>query len=262
VSTTPPPLPADLTVGLTRLKLAAMRNLAPELLVTAKTQRWKPEEFLRTLVEAEIAAREASNARTRMRAATFPVTKTLAEFDLGASSVPAATFDYLSSLEWIRAAENTCLIGPAGTGKSHLLVALGVAAVEHGHRVRYFAAADLVETLYRGLADNSVGKVIDTVLRNDLIIIDELGFAPLDPTGAQLLFRFVAAAYERRSLGIASHWPFESWGRFLPEHTTAVSMLDRLLHHCHTVITNGDSYRMREARTAAPPSTGRSRQAS
>lgn len=262
MSTTPPPLAADLTAGLKRLKLAAMRNLAPELLVTAKTQRWKPEEFLRTLVEAEIAAREASNARTRMRAAAFPVTKTLAEFDLAASSVPAATFDYLSSLEWIRGAENTCLIGPAGTGKSHLLVALGVAAVEAGHRVRYFAAADLVETLYRGLADNSVGKVIDTVLRNDLIIIDELGFAPLDATGAQLLFRFVAAAYERRSLGIASHWPFESWGRFLPEHTTAVSMLDRLLHHCHTVVTNGDSYRMREARTAAPPAPGRSRQAS
>ena len=139
-------------------------------------------------------------------------------------------------------------LGPAGTGKSHMLVALGIAAVEAGHRVRYFTAADLVETLYRGLADNSVGKVIETLLRNELVLIDELGFAPLDDTGAQLLFRFVAAAYERRSLGIGSHWPFESWGRFLPEHTTAVSMLDRLLHHCHTVVTDGDSYRMKQAR--------------
>ena len=112
-----------------------------------------------------------------------------------------------------------------------MLIALGVAAVHAGHKVRYFTAADLVETLYRGLADNTVGKVIDTLLRNDLVIIDELGFAPLDDTGAQLLFRFVAAAYERRSLGVSSHWPFEDWGRFLPEHTTAVSMLDRLLHH-------------------------------
>ena len=247
-ATSPPPLPADLTEGLKRLKMAAMRQLAPELLVTAKTQRWKPEEFLRTLVEAEIAARDASNARTRHRQATFPVTKTLEEFDVTASSIPPATFDYLSSLEWIRAAENLCLIGPAGTGKSHMLVALGIAAVEAGHRVRYFTAADLVETLYRGLADNSVGRVIDTLLRNDLVIVDELGFAPLDDTGAQLLFRFVAAAYERRSLGIGSHWPFESWGRFLPEHTTAVSMLDRLLHHCHTVVTDGDSYRMKQAR--------------
>jgi DNA replication protein DnaC len=247
-ATTPPVLEADLAAGLKRLKLAAMRRLAPELLITAKTQRWKPEEFLRTLVEAEITSRDASNARTRMRAANFPVAKTLEEFDVTASSVPASTFDYLASLEWIRAAENVCLIGPAGTGKSHLLVGLGVAAVAAGHRVRYFTAAELVETLYRGLADNSVGRVIDTVLRNDYVIVDELGFAPLDDTGAQLLFRFVAAGYERRALGIGSHWPFEAWGRFLPEHTTAVSMLDRLLHHCHTVVTDGESYRMREAR--------------
>jgi DNA replication protein DnaC len=241
VTAAPPPLAADLNAGLRRLKLAAMRRLAPELLVTARTQRWNPEEFLRTLIDAEITARDESNARTRMRNAAFPVTKQLAEFDVAASSIPQATFDYLASLEWIRAAENACLIGPAGTCKSHVLAALGVAAVEAGHKVRYFTAAELVETLYRALADNSVGRVIDTLLRNDLIICDELGFAPLDDTGAQLLFRFVAAAYERRSLGIGSHWPFESWGRFLPEHTTAVSLLDRLLHHCHVVITSGDS---------------------
>nr|MBA2254528.1 ATP-binding protein [Chloroflexota bacterium] len=159
------------------------------------------------------------------------------------------TFDYLASLEWIRARENLVLVGPAGTGKSHLLVALGLAAVEAGIRVRYFAAVELVETLYRGLADNSVGRVIEGVLRADLVIVDELGFAPLDDVGTQLLFRFVAAAYERRSLGVASHWPFESWGRFLPEHTTAVSLLDRLLHHASVVVTEGESFRMREARS-------------
>src|SRR3954447_15771292 len=179
-ASTPPPLPADLTDGLKRLKMAAMRRLAPELLVTAKTQRWKPEEFLRTLVEAEITARDASNARNRMRQAAFPVVKRLEEVDGAASPIPAATFDYLSSMEWIRAAENLCMIGPAGTGKSHVLVAVGIAAVEHGYRVRYFTAADLVETLYRGLADNSVGRVIETLLRNDLVLVDELGFAPLD----------------------------------------------------------------------------------
>jgi DNA replication protein DnaC len=244
----PPALAPDLAAGLRRLKLAAMRQLAPELLITAKTQRRAPEELLRTLVEAEITARDASNARTRLKSAAFPVTKTLDEFDLSASSIPKATFGYLASLEWIPARENLCLVGPAGTGKSHLLVALGVAAVQAGHKVRYFTAAELIETLYRGLADNSVGKVIDTLLRNELIIIDEVGFAPLDDTGAQLLFRVIAAAYERRAVGVGSHWPFESWGRFLPEHTTAVSLLDRLLHHASVVVTDGESYRMREAR--------------
>jgi DNA replication protein DnaC len=242
-------LAPDLHAGLRRLKLAAMRALAPELLVTAKTQRWAPEELLRTLVEAEICARDASNARHRLKAAAFPVAKTLEEFDVAASSIPRATFDYLASLEWIGAHENLCLVGPAGTGKSHTLIALGVAAVQAGHRVRYFTAAELVETLYRGLADNSVGRGIQALLRADLVIVDELGFAPLDDTGAQLLFRFIAAAYERRALGVGSHWPFDQWGRFLPEHTTAVSLLDRLLHHSIVVVTEGESFRMRQARS-------------
>ena len=245
MTATPPALAPDLADGLRRLKLAAMRHLAPELLRTAKTQRWTPEELLRTLVEAEITARDASNARTRLKTAAFPVLKSLDEFDRTASTINPATLDYLASLEWISARENLCLVGPAGTGKSHLLVALGVAAVDAGHRVRYFTAAELVETLYRGLADNSVGRVIDTLLRNDLIICDEVGFAPLDDTGAQLLFRFIAAAYERRALGIASHWPFESWGRFLPEHTTAVSLLDRLLHHANVVSHQGNANGLR-----------------
>jgi DNA replication protein DnaC len=256
-ATTAPALPADLEAGLKRLKLATVRALGPELLQTAKTQRWSPEELLRTLIEAEIAAREAANTTRRHKAAGFPVVKTLDEFDLGAASIPRATFDYLAGLEWIRAAENTALVGPAGTGKSHLLVALGHAAVEAGHRVRYLTAAELVETLYRGLADNSVGRVIDTLLRHDLIILDEIGFAPLDDTAAQLLFRLVAAAYERRSLAIASHWPFEQWGRFLPEQTTAVSLLARPAtaplprrHHDRRVVPDAPSPNQR--RTTPP----------
>ena len=168
----PPPLAPDIAAGLRRLKLATMRQLAPELLVTAKTQRWAPEELLRTLVDAEITARDASNARTRMKAAAFPVTKTLDELDRSACSIPGPTLDYLASLEWITARENLCLVGPAGTGKSHVLVAIGIDAVAAGHKVRYFTAADLVDTLYRGLADNSAGKVIENLLRNDLILVD------------------------------------------------------------------------------------------
>ncbi len=243
-----PVLAADLDAGLRRLKMATMRRLAPELLLTAKTQRWAPEDLLRTLVEAEIAARDASNAASRLKAAAFPVKKSLEELDTTASSIPRPTLDYLASLEWIAARENVCLVGPAGTGKSHVLVALGHAGVAAGHRVRYFSAVELVETLYRGLADNSVGRVIESIMRADVVLLDEVGFAPLDDTGAQLFFRFVAAAYERRSLGIASHWPFDQWGRFLPEHNTAVSLLDRLLHHAVVVVTDGESYRMRQAR--------------
>jgi DNA replication protein DnaC len=252
-----PALAPDLELGLRRLKLRAIRSLAPEVLQTAKVQRWAPDELLRTLVDAEINARDQANEASRRRQAGFPVAKSIEEFKVAESSIPQATFDYLASLEWIAAHENLVLVGPPGTGKSHLLVGLGDAALRSGKRVRYFAAAARVETLYRGLADNSVGRLIEGLLRADLVIIDELGFAPLDDTGSQLLFRFVAAAYERRSLGIASHWPFEEWGRFLPEHSTAVALLDRLLHHAITVVTSGDSFRMREARIrgGGPPPT-------
>ena len=116
MTTTPPPLPADLDAGLRRLRLSAIRKLSPELLVTATTQRWKPEELLRVFVEAEIVSRDLSNARARMKVAAFPVIKTLEEFDVVASSVSRQTFDYLASLEWIRAKENLCLVGPPGIG--------------------------------------------------------------------------------------------------------------------------------------------------
>jgi DNA replication protein DnaC len=244
-----PELAPDLIQGLKRLKLSRMRALAPEVRRVAKTQRWTPEELLRTLVEAEIAARDAANEAARRKAAGFPVREALDDFKVAQSAVPQPTFAYLASLEWLRTAENLCLIGPPGTGKSHLLVGLGEAAVTAGLRVRYFVAPDLVETLYRGLADNSVGRLLTQLLRADLIIIDELGFAPLDDVGTQLLFRLVAAAYERRSLAVASHWPFAEWGRFLPQQTTAAALLDRLLHHAVIVVTAGESFRMREART-------------
>ena len=173
----------DLVENLRRLKLATIREEAAEVLQNAKTQRLSAEDVLRTLVTAEINGRDAANRRIRLKQAGFPALKTLETLNLTTSSIPRPTFEYLGSLEWIRAAENALLVGPAGTGKSHCLIGLGYRAIERGLRVRYFAAADLVEALYRGLADNSAGKLMVGILRNDLVLIDELGFAPLDETG-------------------------------------------------------------------------------
>ena len=125
--TPPAPLPDDLEAGLKRLKLSTIRRQAPELLLTAKTQRWTPEETLRVLVELEIAARDESNCRHRMTAARFPVDKTLAEFNLDESSINPASHDYLITLDWIRRADNVCLVGPAGTGKNRLTTRPGSA---------------------------------------------------------------------------------------------------------------------------------------
>jgi DNA replication protein DnaC len=252
IAAAPPALAVDLVDALRRLKLATVREQAAEVLQTARTQRWEAEEVLRALLQAEIGARDVANRRMRLKQAGFPVLKNLEAFNVPDSSIPRPTYDYIASLEWVQARENLLLVGPSGTGKSHVLIGCGVRAVERGMKVRYLVAPDLIETLYRGLADNTVSKVISQLLRHDLILIDELGFAPLDDTGSQLLFRFVSAAYERRSLGLASHWPFEEWGHFLPVQTTAVSLLDRLLHHAVVVVTSGDSWRMKEARSRGP----------
>jgi DNA replication protein DnaC len=244
-----PVLPDDLQAGLKRLKLSAIRHQGADILLTAKTQRWAPEETLRVLVELEITARDESNCRNRMTAARFPVDKTLEGFNLSESSINPASHDYLVTLDWIARADNLCLVGPAGTGKSHYLIGLGRVAVTAGYRVRYFTAVELIEHLWRAVADNTVGRAVEAVCRNDLIVIDEIGFAPLDHTGCQLLFRLIAAAYERRSVAIASHSPFDQWGKFLPDQPTAVSLLDRLCHHAHIITTTGDSYRLRHRST-------------
>ncbi len=146
VATAPAPLSADLEHGLRRLKLRQHAPRRPRLPLTAKTQRWTPEELLRALVEVEITARDASNTALRGKQACFPTVKTVEQFDLAASSIGAPTWAYLTSLEWIGARENLTLIGPAGTGKSHTLIALGHAAVQTGLRVRYFTAAELWRT--------------------------------------------------------------------------------------------------------------------
>jgi DNA replication protein DnaC len=247
------PLDPELEAGLRRLRLRGMRELAPELLQTAKTQRWPPHELLATLVREELASRDASNERARIKAAGFPAHKTLDSFDLKASQLPRPTFEFLASLEWLDRNDNLCLAGPAGIGKSHLAQALGRAAITAGRKVRFFPADQLVEALYRGLADNTVGKLIERLLRHDLVVIDDLGFTALDRVAADHLFRFIAAAYEQRSIAITTNVDFQNWTQFLPDAATATAILDRFLHHCHVIALDGESYRLREARQVITP---------
>ena len=131
-----PPLPADVVAGLRRLKLATMRTQAAEILQTARTQRWPIEEVLRTLVIAEITARDQTNRQLRLKAANLPVHKSLGAFDTLSSSIPLPTFSYVASLEWVRARENLLLVGPAGTGKSHVLIGVGLQGLARALRHR------------------------------------------------------------------------------------------------------------------------------
>ncbi len=250
------PLAADLEAALRRLKLAAVRRLAPEVLLTARTQRWPPEELLLTLLEAELAARDASNARARLRAAGFRCK--------GAGRVRGRR--ELAAAGDVRLAGHTRVDpgqGEPGAGRAGRHGQEPSADRPRPRRRRDRPACALLRRRgpgrdalpgsgrqQRRAADRGPAALRPGDRRRPRL-------APLDDVGAQLLFRFVAAAYERRALGVASHWPFESWGRFLPEHTSAVALLDRLLHHSVTVVTSGDSYRMKEARARGGGPTAR-----
>ena len=195
----PPPLDADLEALLRRMRLPHIRRAAPEVLATAKAQRWEP---------AEVLARPAHRGSRRpgpLRAghppgpAAFPTGKTFAAWDDALSSIPAPTQPALRTLEWIRRHENLVVCGPSGTGKTFLLEALGQPAVEAGMHVAWFTLEDLGVLVRRHRADDTVTKAIARILRADLVIVDDIGLLPVGPDAAEGLYRLVDAAYEKRS---------------------------------------------------------------
>ena len=167
-----PPLPDDIEVVLRRLRLPHLRRVAPEVLATARAQRWEPAEILRALLVAELGGRDLSAAATRRAAAGFPTGKTFASWDESACSIPAPTQAALRSLEWIGRSENLVVCGPSGTGKSFFLEALGHAAVEAAMKVAWFSLESLGAMVRRCRADDSVTKVVGRILRAELIVVD------------------------------------------------------------------------------------------
>jgi DNA replication protein DnaC len=245
---TPPPLDDQLEALLSRMRLPHIRRAAPEVLATAKAQRWDPTEVLRVLLTEELAGRDRSSLATRRARAAFPTGKTFSAWNEQLSSIPAPTQAALRTLEWITRAENLVVCGPAGTGKTFLLEALGQTAVETGKHVAWFTLETLGILVRRHRADDSVTKAITRILRADLIIIDDIGLLPVGPDAAEGLYRLVDAAYERRSIAISSNLHPSGFDELMPK-TLATATVDRLLHHAHLCQTNGDSVRLSQALT-------------
>ena len=204
-SPTAPPLPAELEDLLRRLRLPHIRRHAPEVVATAKAQRWEPAEVLKALFAEEVAGRERSALATRRAAAGFPTGKTFDAWQPDASSIPAPTQQALRTLEWVHRRENLVVCGPSGTGKTFLLEALGQQAVEKGLKVAWFTLEDLGVLLRRHRADDTVSKAIARVLRADLVVVDDIGLLPVAADAAEGLYRLVDAAYEKRSVAISSN---------------------------------------------------------
>lgn len=229
-----------------RLRLPYIRKAAPEVLATARSQRWDPAEALKVLLEEEAAGRDKATISNNRRRAGFPSGKTFGSWEESASSIPSPTQHALRTLEWVGRRENLCICGPSGTGKSHFLESLSNLSVDRGMKVSWFSLEDLGALVRRYQADDSVAKAIGRVCRVDLIVVDDIGLLPVANDTAEGFYRLVDAAYEKRSLAVSSNVHPAGFDELMPKNLAGATV-DRLMHHAHVVLTEGESYRLTEA---------------
>lgn len=208
----------------------------------------KQEEFLHIVLRKELENREQSRKSRLLKEAAFPVYKTLEGYDLNQIKFPGALCrKELTEVAFVQGKQNIVMYGKVGTGKTHLAAALGIKACSLGYIVRFFTVAELVVRLSDAARSGTLEKFLTKILKADLIILDEWGYVPLDKQGAQLLFRIISDSYERRSIIITTNLEFSKWGLVLTDDQMAAAMIDRLAHHGHLLIFEGDSYRMKHA---------------
>ena len=214
------------------------------------------DRYLLGLAEQEVAQRDRNQQARAIRAARFPLVKQLADFDFSAVNLNKARVLDLARGEYITHAENLILLGNPGLGKSHVALALGQMACAQKRRVRFYSAAGLVNDLL--IAQDKLGlpRLIQQAHKQELLIIDELGFVPLTETGAQLLFQFCSAMHERVSLIVTTNLPFARWTQVFKDETMTAALVDRLTHRGHVIEFVGESFRfkqrMKKAKTANP----------
>jgi DNA replication protein DnaC len=245
-----PPLSEELAALLRRMRLPYMRAAAPEVIATAKSQRWDPAEVLRTLLVEEVAGRDRATRAQRRRAAGLPAGKTFDSWIEAKSSIPVPTQSALESLEWVGRAENLAICGPSGTGKSHFCEAIAHAVIDAGMRVSWFSLESLTATLARAKVDASISRVIARICRAELVVVDDIGMLPAGADAAEAFYRVVDAAYERRSVAVTSNLHPSGFDTIMPK-SIATAAVDRLLHHAHLVATEGPSVRLEEALAGA-----------
>lgn len=209
-------------------------------------------DFLRGLIQEAVSAQDSRIVNGRIKAAHFPYLKTLDQFDFTFQpSVSRQKIADLATLRFVENHENVLLLGPPGVGKTHLAIALALKACAAGYRVLFTTLADLVAQLHAALADRSLAARLKALSRVALLIIDEVGYVPLDKTGADHLFQVIARRYETGSIILTSNKAFTEWGNLLGgDSVVASAVLDRLLHHSMVFNIKGESYRLREKRDA------------
>ena len=205
------------------------------------------ERFLLALAQQEVTQREQNRRERRIKAARFPVMKELADFDFSAiPELNKAKVLQLAECGFIPRTESVIMLGSPGVGKSHIAISLGLQACRQGYKVRFYNAAALVNELIQAQDDHRLPKLLASTLKQQLIIVDELGFIPFSSTGAHLMFQFCSSLYERVAVIVTSNLNFSDWTQVFGDERLTVALLDRLTHRAHILEFTGDSFRFRE----------------
>ena len=241
-------LQSRLDRDLAELKLPEIAQSYREVLDEAARKGSSMLEVLATLIGMEQAARQQRALQRRLREARLPKQKTVAEYDFHfPKRIPKAAILRLFDCDFIPRHGRAVPIGPTGTGKSHLLTALGYTAAERGYTVRHTRVVDMINHLTTAQMNGQLGQTLKSYVRPSLLLLDELGYLPIDKRGADLLFQVVAARYESGSIVLTTNRPFREWGAlFDVDNTLATALIDRLMHHGEAIVIQGDSYRMRD----------------
>ncbi len=242
---------ARLQTALATLQLAEVDALLENALEQASQQEQTYADFLCALLEAEVEARRTRTLAARMRLAGFPAAKTLSQFDFAFQpSLDERQIRELATLRFVSEASNIIFLGPPGVGKTHLAIGLAVAAIQGGHSAYFVSAHDLVSDLGKAVREGRLESRLRHYLKARVLVVDEVGYLPLDTLGATIFFQLISARYERGSILLTSNKSYADWGQVFGETTIATAILDRLLHHSTTVNIRGESYRLKERKKA------------
>lgn len=237
----------QLEEGLRSLKLHRLAERLGTCLEDAGKENWTHADFLERAIQEELSAKREKRTEMGTRMARFPFVKTLDAFDFSYQpSIEQRRLKDLAACRWIANGENIIFLGPPGVGKTHLAVALGVEAIRLGYRTTFITAQSLIGNLTRANSESRLEERLKTYTQPKLLIIDEIGYIPIDRLGANLFFQLVSRRYEKGAMVLTSNQAFSNWGEVFGDQIIATAILDRVLHHSTTINIKGESFRLKE----------------